>query len=127
MRSFLDVGKGTAKLMIERLEELGFLDRKKIAALVWLAPFNDDAGKGKRRIWGGRGEVRAMLYIATLSAIRFNPVIKTSYQGLLERGKKKKVAMVACMRKALVILNAMMRDGKSWYCPYEGDLAREKS
>ena len=98
------------------LPELGQLNRQKIAALVEVAPFNHDRGKqrGKRRIFGGRTSVRSVLYMATLSAIRHNPVIKAFYQRLLDKGKLKKVALTACMRKLLVILNTMVKTGQDW-------------
>jgi len=98
------------------LPELGQLDRKKIAALVGVAPFNDDSGhrRGKRRIKGGRARVRKVLYMAIISAVRFNPVIKSFYEKLLAKGKLKKVALVACIRKLMTILNAMLRSGETW-------------
>ena len=98
------------------LPELGRLQRRQIAKLVGVAPLADDSGarKGKRRIWGGRHEVRAVLYMATLSAMRFNPAIKVFHSRLIDAGKPKKVAIVACMRKLLTILNAMLRDEARW-------------
>jgi transposase len=101
----------SAKLL-SGLPELGQLDRKKIAALVGVAPFNDDSGhrRGKRKIKGGRADIRQVLYMATVAAVRFNPIIRGFYQHLLHQGKLKKVAIVACMRKFLTILNAMIRD-----------------
>lgn len=106
------IGAVTACGLIADLPELGRLNRKKIAALVGLAPFNRDSGiyRGKRAIWGGRSHVRSSLYMATLSAIRYNPVIKTFYDRLTGAGKLPKVAITACMRKLLVILNAIVRD-----------------
>jgi transposase len=106
------IGAVTACGLIADLPELGTLNRKKIAALVGLAPFNRDSGiyRGKRAIWGGRSHVRSSLYMATLSAIRYNPVIKTFYNRLTGAGKLPKVAITACMRKLLVILNAIVRD-----------------
>jgi transposase len=102
--------------LIADLPELGQHDRKIMAALVGVAPFNNDSGyrKGKRRVKGGRSAVRTVLYMATISATRFNPVIKAFYEHLLKMGKLKKVAIVACMRKLLTILNAMLRDNKLW-------------
>ena len=93
------------------------LDRQKIAALVGVAPLNRDSGKyhGKRRIWGGRSHVRAALYMAALSASRHNPPIRSFYLHLLEKGKSKKTAITACMRKLITILNAMMRDNVCWH------------
>lgn len=110
------VGAVTTLTLLSALPELGRLGRKPIAKLAGIAPLSADSGqrKGQRRIWGGRGEVRAALYMATLSAMRFNPVIAEHYQRLLGVGKPKKVAMVACMRKLLTILNAMVRDGAAW-------------
>jgi len=106
------VGRVTAATLLAELPELGKLDRKKIAALVGLAPMNSDSGKkrGYRKTKGGRIEVRSVLYMSTLVATRYNPVIQAQYQELLRRGKLKKVALTACMRKFLTILNAMMRD-----------------
>lgn len=112
------IGFITAATLVADLPELGQLNRQKIAALVGVAPFNHDSGKqrGKRRIFGGRTSVRSVLYMATLSAIRHNPVIKAFYQRLLDKGKLKKVAITACMRKLLVILNTMVKSGQDW-CP----------
>lgn len=106
------VGRVTAATLLAELPELGKLDRKKIAALVGLAPMNADSGKkrGYRKTKGGRMEVRNVLYMSTLVATRYNPLIQAQYQELLRRGKVKKVALTACMRKFLTILNAMMRD-----------------
>jgi transposase len=110
------IGFITATTLVADLPELGQLNRQKIAALVGVAPFNHDSGKqrGKRRIFGGRTSVRSVLYMATLSAIRYNPVIKEFYQRLLDKGKLKKVALTACMRKLLVILNTMVKSGQDW-------------
>jgi transposase len=110
------VGPITASTLVADLPELGQLNRQKIAALVGVAPFNHDSGKrrGKRRIFGGRTSVRSVLYMATLSAIRHNPVIKSFYDRLLAKGKLKKVALTACMRKLLVILNTMLKSGQDW-------------
>ena len=98
------------------LPELGRLNRKKIATLVGVAPFNNDSGprRGKRRVEGGRSSVRTVLYMATVAALRCNPVIRTFYLGLVDQGKEKKVAIVACMHKLLTILNAMIRDMQPW-------------
>ena len=106
------VGRVTAATLLAELPELGKLDRKKIAALAGLAPMNSDSGKkrGYRKTKGGRIEVRSVLYMSTLVATRYNPLIQVQYQELLRRGKVKKVALTACMRKFLTILNAMMRD-----------------
>lgn len=110
------VGMVTAASLIADLPELGTLDRKKIAALVGVAPMNQDSGSksGRRRIRGGRAPLRAALYMAALSASRFNPVIRDFYERLIGNAKEKKVALTACMRKLLTMLNAMMRDNKRW-------------
>ncbi len=105
-------GRVTAATLLAELPELGKLDNKQIAALVGVAPINSDSGKkrGYRRTKGGRVGVRNVLYMSTLVATRYNPLIKTHYQKMLKRGKLKKVALTACMRKFLTVLNAMMRD-----------------
>lgn len=110
------VGDTVARTLIAELPELGTLDRHKIAALVGVAPFSHDSGvhRGTRSIRGGRGTVRSVLYMATWVATRYNPVIKTFYQRLLAAGKPRKVALVACMRKLLTILNAMLRTNQPW-------------
>jgi transposase len=106
------VGMVTTATLLAELPELGKMDRKKIAALVGVAPMNYDSGKkrGYRKTKGGRTNVRSVLYMSTLVATRYNPLIRTQYQHLLKRGKEKKVALTACMRKFLNILNAMLRD-----------------
>jgi transposase len=116
LRSVPGVGEVTSAILISDLPELGSLDRKKIAALVGVAPFNNDSGRfrGKRRIKGGRPSVRTVLYMAALTATRHNPVIRSFYLRLLSQGKHKKVAVVACMHKLLLYLNAMIRDSRSW-------------
>jgi transposase len=116
LQSVGGVGPATTATLIAELPELGTLDRRQIAALVGVAPFNRDSGKmrGKRMIWGGRAQVRRGLYMAALVAARRNPVIARFYQRLLAAGKPKKLALVACMRKLLTILNAMVRSGKPW-------------
>jgi transposase len=108
------VGEITSLSMIGLLPELGTLDRKQIVALVGVAPFARDSGtlRGRRTVWGGRAAVRSVLYMATLTAVRWNPVLRAFYTRLRAAGKLKKVAIVACMRKLLTILNAMVRDGK---------------
>jgi transposase len=110
------IGKITAATLTSQLPELGNCNRKQIAALVGLAPFSHDSGrkKGKRMIKGGRSSIRSVLYMAALAATRFNPTIKTFYQRLLKSSKEKKVAIVACMRKLLTILNAMIRSNTPW-------------
>jgi len=116
LRSVPGVGPVMAATVLGCLPELGELDRKEIAALVGVAPFNRDSGRmrGRRTVWGGRGQVRKVLYMATVAAVRSNPVIRAFYKRLVEAGKVKKVALVACMRKLLVILNAMVRRGTPW-------------
>ena len=116
LRSVPGVGPVTVMTLLAELPELGQINRKKIAALVGVAPFNCDSGKmhGKRAIWGGRAAVRNALYMATLSATRHNDVIRAHYHHLLEEGKPKKVALVACMRKLLTILNALIRTMSIW-------------
>jgi transposase len=113
------VGKVTAAMCLAELPELGNLSDKQIARLVGVAPLNHDSGKhqGKRMIAGGRTAVRCGLYMATLVATKHNPVIRSFYERLVAKGKLKKVALVACMRKLLVILNAMIRDNKTWQAP----------
>lgn len=112
------IGDVTAHTLIADLPELGQLDRRRVAALVGVAPINRDSGqmRGKRTIAGGRVEVRNALYMATLAAIRWNPVINKHYHGLVDRGRPKKVALVACMRRLLGILNAIMRTKTPWQC-----------
>lgn len=116
LQSVPGVGPVTASTLLAELPELGKLDRKKIAALVGVAPFNDDSGhrRGKRRVKGGRGSVRNVLYMAALSTSRFNPILRPFYERMLQRGKEKKVALTACMRKLLTFLNAILRDQKRW-------------
>jgi transposase len=112
------VGNVTAHTLIADLPELGQLDRRRIAALVGVAPINRDSGqmRGKRTIAGGRTDVRNALYMATLAATRWNPVIRAHYKSLIERGRPKKVALVACMRRLLGILNAIIRTKTPWQC-----------
>ena len=116
LKSVPGIGNVTARSLLADLPELGSLDRRKIAALVGLAPFNRDSGslRGKRTIRGGRRHIRATLYMAALVASRNNPVLSQFYQRLLKAGKPKKLALVAVMRKLLTILNAIMRDRKPW-------------
>jgi len=116
IQSVPGVGPVTLCTLLALFPELGKLTRRQIAALAGLAPFNRDSGKfrGQRHIWGGRAAVRSALYMATLSAIKWNPVIKAFYNRLIEAGKKKKVAITACMRKLLIILNSMVRSGNMW-------------
>jgi transposase len=115
LKSVPGVGPGLGTLIAE-LPELGRLGRRKIAALVGVAPFNRDSGtlRGKRTIWGGRAAVRAILYMAAVSAARCNPAIAALYKRLRRAGKPAKVALTACMRKLLTILNAILRDQQPW-------------
>jgi len=117
------VGAQLTTTLLAELPELGSLGRRKIASLVGVAPHPHESGKfyGRRRCWGGRATVRTTLYMATLSGVRFNPALRACYQGLLERGKSPKLALVACMRKLLVILNAILRDSASWNPHYQLD------
>ena len=110
------IGPVISASLLALLPELGQLNRRQIAALVGVAPFNRDSGRyqGKRRIWGGLDSVRRLLYMAVMTAMRFNPPIRAYYQHLRDRGKPKKVAMIACMRKLLVCLNAMLKSQTSW-------------
>ena len=116
LRSVPGVGPVLSLTLLSGLPELGALNRGEVAALVGVAPFNQDSGsfRGKRRVWGGRGQVRAALYMAALVATRCNPALKEFYQRLCQAGKPKKVALTACMRKLLTILNAMVRDHRPW-------------
>jgi transposase len=116
LRSVPGVGPVLSVTFLAELPELGQLNRKQIAALVGVAPYNCDSGQmhGRRAIWGGRATVRSVLYMATLSAKRFNPLIRTFYDRLIAAGKPVKVALTACMRKLLTILNSMMRSKTHW-------------
>ena len=116
LRSVPGVGKTTSATLLAYLPELGTLDRKQIAALVGVAPFNHDSGgsRGTRRIWGGRGQVRAVLYMSTLVGVRLNPDLKTFHQRLRAAGKAPKVALTACMRKLVTILNSMLKHQTAW-------------
>ena len=116
LRSVPSVGPQVSLTLLAYLPELGTLNRKQIAALVGVAPFSRDSGphRGKRSVWGGRATVRSTLYMGALVASRRNPVLREFYQRLLEAGNPKKVALTACMRKLLTILNSMMRTGQKW-------------
>ena len=116
LRTVPGVGEQLSPTLLANLPELGTLNRRQIAALVGVAPYNRDSGtlRGKRAVWGGRSRVRAVLYMGALVASRHNPAIRDFYQRLLAAGKPKKVALVACMRKLLVILNAMLKHGSPW-------------
>lgn len=119
MTSVPGVGRVTAVTLLAELPELGTLPRREIGALVGVCPYSRDSGKyrGRRTIWGGRAAVRAALYMAAVVASRYNPVIRAFYQKLVAAGKLKKVALVACMRKLLVILNAMLKHDTPWHHP----------
>ena len=116
LKSTPGVGPVLSTTLLAELPELGSLSRKEIAALVGVAPLNRDSGtlRGRRTVWGGRSQVRAALYMAALVATRFNPVIRAFYQRLQAAGKPNKLALTACMRKLLTILNAMMRHQIPW-------------
>ena len=115
LRSVPGVGERLSMTLLAYLPELGTLDRRQVAALVGVAPFNRDSGtlRGKRTVWGGRARVRAILYMGALVASRHNPVIRDFHRRLLAAGKPKKLALTACMRKLLVILNSMLKHGKN--------------
>lgn len=116
LQSVPGIGKVGAQAIISDLPELGTLNRKQIASLVGVAPLNRDSGnfKGRRSIWGGRAHIRTVLYMVAVVASRCNPVIKEFYERLCKAGKPKKVALTACIRRLLAILNAMMRNGTRW-------------
>ena len=116
LRTVPGVGEQISLTLLANLPELGALNRRQIAALVGVAPYNRDSGalRGKRAVWGGRSRVRAVLYMGALVASRHNPAIRDFYQRLLAAGKPKKVALVASMRKLLVILNGMLKHGSPW-------------
>jgi transposase len=116
IRSIPGAGPVLSVTLISELPELGILNRRQIAALVGVAPFNCDSGKrkGYRRVWGGRALIRSILYMAALSAVRYNPAIKAFYKRLVAAGKKPKVSLTACMRKLLTIINSMVRNGSLW-------------
>jgi len=116
LQSVPGVGPILSRTLLGHLPELGTLTRKQIAALVGVAPLARDSGtyRGPRITWGGRAQVRAVLYMGAFTATRFNPVIRTFYQRLRAAGKPHKVALVACMRKLLIILNAMARTHTPW-------------
>lgn len=118
LKGVVGIGSVSCVTLLSELPELGNLKGKQIAALVGVAPLNRDSGayRGRRSTWGGRSSVRQALYMAAMSARRYNPVIREFYERLVAAGKSGKVALVACMRKLLTIINAMLRDGASWNC-----------
>ena len=123
LQSTNGIGPVASATLIAQLPELGRLNRREIAALVGVAPMSNDSGnrKGRRRVQGGRFEIRRVLYMATLTAARYNPVIRAFYERLKAAGKLPKVALVACMRKLLTMLNAMVRTGKPWDASLHSD------
>ncbi|HEY6421105.1 MAG TPA: IS110 family transposase [Candidatus Binataceae bacterium] len=128
LRAVPGVGPQLCVTLLAQLPELGQFGRREIAALVGVAPFAQESGryKGRRMIWGGRASVRNVFYMAILSAVKHNPILRPHYHALLERGKPCKVAMVACIRKLLIILNAMLRDRRSWNPNYLLDLQHSR-
>ena len=120
LRSVPGVGPVLCRTLLAELPELGSLSPRELSALVGVAPLNRDSGtlRGRRTVWGGRARVREALYMGALIASRFNPAIEEFYERLVEAGKPKKVALVACMRKLLIILNALMRERTPWRCPH---------
>lgn len=116
LQSVPGIGQVTSQTLVAELPELGHLGRREIAALVGVAPLNRDSGthRGVRHTWGGRSAVRKVLFMAALTAVRWNPAIRAFYQRLVAAGKPKKVALVACMRKLLTILNTMVRNNRPW-------------
>jgi transposase len=119
LRTVPGVGPVLSMTLVADLPALGQLSRKQIAALVGLAPLNCESGirRGRRIVWGGRGRVRAALYMSTLVAVKHNPVLRPFYERLLAVGKPKKVALTACMHKLLLVLNALLRQGVAWHPP----------
>lgn len=116
LQSMPGIGQIASVSIISNLPELGYITNKQAAALVGVAPMNRESGryKGRRTIQGGRAQVRTVLYMAMMSAMQCNPVFKATYQRLLDQGKQKKVAIIACVRKMVVVLNSMLRDGVMW-------------
>ena len=119
LQSMNGIGKIASASIISNLPELGYITNKEASSLVGVAPMNRDSGrfKGQRKIQGGRHQVRTVLYMAMMSAMQSNPVFKETYQRLVAAGKPKKVAIIACVRKMVVILNSMLRDGVMWEAP----------
>jgi transposase len=124
LKSVPGVGPVLSTTVLADLPELGMLNRRQIAALVGVAPFNRDSGRilGQRAVWGGRAVVRSALYMGTLVATRYNPIIRDFYRHLLSAGKPKKLALTACMRKLLTILNAMLKHKTPWHHPISATL-----
>lgn len=120
LQSMPGVGPVLSRTLVAEVPELGLVNRKEIAALIGVAPFNYDSGalRGKRAVWGGRAHVRAVLYMSTLAAVRHNPVLKAFYERLRAVGKAPKVALTACMRKLLTMLNAMLKHRTPWHENY---------
>ena len=116
LQSIPGIGPVAAATLLAEVPELGTCSRQQVAALVGVAPFNRDSGawRGRRRVWGGRAQVRAVLYMATVAAVRANPRLRASYQRLIAAGKPPKVALTACMRKLLVFCNALCRKQTLW-------------
>ena len=116
LRSIPGLGAVSSSTLLALLPELGAFDRRKIAALVGVAPFNRDSGKmrGRRAIWGGRADVRAVLYMAATTAVKHNDALRATYARLVAAGKAKKVALIACMRRLLGFANAILRDRRPW-------------
>jgi transposase len=125
LQSVPGIGSTTSSTLLALLPELGALDKKQIAALVGVAPFNRDSGtlRGRRTVWGGRARVRTALYMAALVGTRWNPTLKAFYDRLRAGGKPFKVAIVACMHKLLIIVNAIIRDGRLWDASYLAEAA----
>ena len=121
LKGLKGVGPGTQAMLMAALPELGTLSTREIAKLVGLAPLNNDSGKfkGKRTTWGGRANVRSALYMACLSATRYDPTIKAFYERLVAANKPKKVALTACMHKLMTIINAVIKSGKPWQASYQ--------
>ena len=119
LQSMTGIGKIASASIISNLPELGYMTSKQASSLVGVAPMNRESGrfKGQRKIQGGRHQVRTVLYMAMMSAIQSNPVFKETYQRLVKAGKPKKVAIIACIRKMVVVLNSMLRDGVMWEAP----------
>jgi transposase len=119
LRTVPGVGPVLAMTLVADLPELGQLGRKQVAALVGLAPLNCESGilRGRRIVWGGRARVRAAMYMSTLVAVKHNPVLRAFYERLLTAGKPQKVALIACMHKLLLMLNALLRQGTAWQPP----------